>query len=158
MIQVNTFYTKVTLCRSSYKNGRIARIWNFSPLGRHCLSLRRRQRLCLPQHTRVIHSSPFHSTLLLTLSLFHRLVDDRCVVNPDAGDLANPPKKFRGNISCFSFSPDRNIHFSFTDCLFKICPMNRYSSQKQFWKAAKQSSASGGSTDASLLKRLHVNY
>ncbi|KAF3855829.1 hypothetical protein F7725_016552 [Dissostichus mawsoni] len=79
------------------------------------------------------------------------LVDDRCVVQPDTGDLNNPPKKFR--VPYF-------LHQSLASSLPVLhLPAHGdpgrvlYSAQKQFWKAAKPGGNS--TTDTLLLTKLH---
>lgn len=47
------------------------------------------------------------------------MVDDRCIVEENNGTLQSPPKTYR-------------------DCLFRLCPVNRYAAQKQYWNEQKR--------------------
>uniref|UniRef100_T1G8K1 Inositol 1,4,5-trisphosphate/ryanodine receptor domain-containing protein n=1 Tax=Helobdella robusta TaxID=6412 RepID=T1G8K1_HELRO len=66
------------------------------------------------------------------------MVDDRCVLRPcQGGSIGSVPVKFR-------------------DCLFKVCPVNKYSARTQFWKAVKESKTKP-SFDHNLIK-IYIKY
>ncbi|MCP9265766.1 Inositol 1,4,5-trisphosphate receptor type 1 [Dirofilaria immitis] len=63
------------------------------------------------------------------------LVDDRCIVEVGNGTPDSPPKKFR-------------------DCLFRICSINRYAAQKQFWTEQRKFQAGESLFEDDMLKKL----
>uniref|UniRef100_A0A915CC30 Inositol 1,4,5-trisphosphate receptor n=2 Tax=Parascaris univalens TaxID=6257 RepID=A0A915CC30_PARUN len=63
------------------------------------------------------------------------LVDDRCIVEIGDGGPESPPKKFR-------------------DCLFRICPINRYAAQKQYWTEQKKFQVGDSVFEEDMLKKL----
>lgn len=63
------------------------------------------------------------------------LVDDRCIVENGDGGPESPPKKFR-------------------DCLFRICPVNRYAAQKQYWTEQKKFQNGERTFEEDMLKKL----
>lgn len=62
------------------------------------------------------------------------LLDTRCIIQPNAGDLKQPPNDF-------------------LDCLFKIVPENRYSAQRQYRRQLKKNTT-GITFDENILKKL----
>uniref|UniRef100_A0A158Q836 Inositol 1,4,5-trisphosphate receptor n=1 Tax=Elaeophora elaphi TaxID=1147741 RepID=A0A158Q836_9BILA len=58
-----------------------------------------------------------------------------CIVEVGNGTPDSPPKKFR-------------------DCLFRVCSMNRYAAQKQFWTEQKKFQAGESLFEEDMLKRL----
>ncbi|VDL75993.1 unnamed protein product [Nippostrongylus brasiliensis] len=65
------------------------------------------------------------------------LVDDRCIVELRDGRPESPPKKFR-------------------DCLFKVCPVNRYAAQKQFWTEQKRFLSGESTFDDDMMNKLRI--
>uniref|UniRef100_A0A1I7UCK7 Inositol 1,4,5-trisphosphate receptor n=1 Tax=Caenorhabditis tropicalis TaxID=1561998 RepID=A0A1I7UCK7_9PELO len=65
------------------------------------------------------------------------LVDDRCIVELKDGRPESPPKKFR-------------------DCLFKVCPVNRYAAQKHLWTEQKRFQTGDSMFDDDLMNKLRV--
>ncbi|CAI4231953.1 unnamed protein product [Auanema sp. JU1783] len=77
--------------------------------------------------------SSTHRGFLSTLGL----VDDRCIVELCDGRPESPPKKFR-------------------DCLFKVCPLNRYAAQKQFWTEQKKYVSGESTFDDDMMNKLRI--
>ncbi|VDK41879.1 unnamed protein product [Anisakis simplex] len=77
------------------------------------------------------------------------LVDDRCIVEIGDGGPDSPPKKFRDDV----IRHTRNAN-DIVDCLFRICPINRYAAQKQYWTEQKKFQAGESLFEEDMLKKL----